>query len=63
MCHADITPLVYQWDNDKEKMRIHGNVVHSCRNFDKIRDWAQENSIARLGLELDMTQNLMDDDV
>ncbi|KAH8901283.1 hypothetical protein GQ53DRAFT_607631, partial [Thozetella sp. PMI_491] len=45
MCHSDITPLVYQWDETQKRMRIHGNVVHSCRDFDSIRDWSRERSI------------------
>ncbi len=63
MCHSDITPLVYQWDEERERMRIHGNVIHSCRNFDLIREWSKERSIAKLHLKLDMSQNLMDDDI
>ncbi|KAI5458860.1 hypothetical protein BGZ63DRAFT_514270 [Mariannaea sp. PMI_226] len=61
MCQTDITPLVYQWDNNKERMRIHGDVIHSCRNFDRIREWAKEKSFMSQGLKLDLTQNLMDD--
>jgi hypothetical protein len=61
MCHADITPLVYQWDDGQKKMRIHGDVVHSCRDFDKIRDWSKEHSLMSQHLKLNMTQNLDDD--
>ncbi|KAF2812836.1 uncharacterized protein BDZ99DRAFT_495991 [Mytilinidion resinicola] len=41
MCHSDISPLVWQWSEEQNAMRMHGDVVHTCRNFDAIREWAR----------------------
>lgn len=41
MCHGDITPYVWQWN---ETLGYNQNMIstpHPCRNFDKIRDWAR----------------------
>jgi hypothetical protein len=44
MCSADVTPYTWEWN---EKLQLHANKIttpHTCRNFDKIRDWAVENN-------------------
>jgi hypothetical protein len=41
MCHADITPYVWKWN---ETLGYNQNLIttpHTCRNFDVIRDWAR----------------------
>jgi hypothetical protein len=41
MCHGDITPYVWQWN---ETLGYNQNMIstpHTCKNFDKIRDWAR----------------------
>lgn len=40
MCHADITPMVRQWDEERRRNRIRVDTLHTCRNFEKIRSWA-----------------------
>lgn len=58
MCHADITPLVFQWSDAHNSIRMHGNVVHSCRNFDLIKNWALENHVR---VPMDPYQRLLND--
>lgn len=60
MCHADVSTLVYQWNKERQRMQFHGDVAHSCRNFNKIRDWAKSHAIMSTNMHLDLTENLMD---
>ncbi|KAF2144307.1 uncharacterized protein K452DRAFT_223373, partial [Aplosporella prunicola CBS 121167] len=51
MCHADITPMVWQWSEEDKRVKLHVEVEHECRNFDAIRDWADEHYYAE-GLDI-----------
>lgn len=42
-CNADITPNVYQYSAKVNKIMARGTVVHECRNFDRINDWAKQH--------------------
>jgi hypothetical protein len=57
MYHGDISLVVWQYAEDVQHMRIYGNVVHSCRNFEKLREWLRERSLETLGLKLDFDGN------
>ncbi|KAI1164684.1 hypothetical protein F5B18DRAFT_231556 [Nemania serpens] len=37
-CHADLTPM--EWRLDGSKVIVKTNTRHTCRNWDKINDWA-----------------------
>ncbi|PPQ98411.1 hypothetical protein CVT24_004090 [Panaeolus cyanescens] len=52
MCSADVTPLVWQWVERVQQVRIMGNVIHTCRDWDKIREWGLER---RLDHDIDFT--------
>ena len=41
MCYGDITPYVWQWNETYNTNQNLINTPHTCRNFDKIRDWAR----------------------
>ncbi|ESK95529.1 hypothetical protein Moror_12715 [Moniliophthora roreri MCA 2997] len=43
MCSSDITPIVWQWSERSKAAKERSDVVHTCRNFDKIRDWAHDH--------------------
>lgn len=43
MCAADVSVIVWQWNNVSRKAQAHGGIVHSCRDFDAVRDWAMEH--------------------
>lgn len=42
MCSVDISPIVWQWVDRVQEVRVVGNIIHTCRSFDKVRDWALE---------------------
>ena len=46
-CNADITPNVFQYSSKVDKIMARGTVVHECRNFDKIIDWAKRNEAVK----------------
>ena len=52
MCSADVTPLVWQWVDRVQEVRIMGNIIHTCRNYDKLMEWGIER---RLDHELNFT--------
>jgi len=52
MCSADISPLVWQWVDRVKEVRIMGNIAHTCRNYDKIKEWALQRRVEH---ELDFT--------
>jgi len=45
MCNADISVNVWQWDNEISAVVGHSNQAHTCRNFDKLLDWAEERQL------------------
>lgn len=48
LCNADITPNVWQWDESRGVSFPHFDSIHTCRNFDAIRDWAMARKIDRV---------------
>jgi hypothetical protein len=45
MCHSDVTPLLIHRDpSDPLSERADFSSHRRCRNFDKIRDWANKNA-------------------
>ncbi|KDR66680.1 hypothetical protein GALMADRAFT_80581, partial [Galerina marginata CBS 339.88] len=42
MCSADISVIVWQWSEASQKNLPKGNIAHTCRNFDKIQEWAKD---------------------
>ncbi|KAJ7641908.1 hypothetical protein FB45DRAFT_901322 [Roridomyces roridus] len=47
MCAGDTSAVVWQWDPVQNITTFQGSVAHTCRNFDKLREWAKENEIQR----------------
>ncbi|KAG7444782.1 uncharacterized protein BT62DRAFT_951836 [Guyanagaster necrorhizus] len=45
MCNADISVNVWQWSQELSAVVGYSSQAHSCRNFDKLRDWARERRI------------------
>lgn len=43
MCLPDITPNVFQYSPWDQGIRAFSSVVHECRNFTKIKEWARQN--------------------
>ncbi|KAK1565912.1 uncharacterized protein LY79DRAFT_529812, partial [Colletotrichum navitas] len=38
-CHADLTPLVYSWDEDRQSGTPIWSSTHTCRDFEKLLTW------------------------
>ncbi|SMQ51039.1 unnamed protein product [Zymoseptoria tritici ST99CH_3D1] len=45
MCSADITPLVWARQRHDGKVKEVMEVVHSCRNFDLVRQWGLQRQL------------------
>jgi len=58
MCSADISLVVWQWIESQETASPRMDVIHSCRNYDKIADWAKAHKWQR---EFDLTVHVEDD--
>jgi len=43
MCLPDVTPNVFQYSPWDKGIRAFSGVVHECRNFHKIKEWARKN--------------------
>ncbi|KAL0576585.1 hypothetical protein V5O48_005378 [Marasmius crinis-equi] len=47
MCHADTSVIVWQWEDWVNSTIVKGDVAHTCRNFEKIQDWAKERILPK----------------
>lgn len=45
MCSSDISTLFWEWSVDANHLVGNPRTTHTCRNFDKIRDWAKANRV------------------
>ncbi|KAF7426681.1 hypothetical protein PC9H_009050 [Pleurotus ostreatus] len=45
MCSADVSLIVWKWDDEAGQSFPRGDVVHRCRDFDKIKEWAAERQL------------------
>jgi hypothetical protein len=43
MCSSDISVIVWQWNYEEQRAQAQADVVHTCRNFEKILGWAREH--------------------
>ncbi|KAJ4485578.1 hypothetical protein J3R30DRAFT_1378097 [Lentinula aciculospora] len=46
-CSVDITPIVWQWSNQSQAAKERSDVIHTCRDFEKIKYWAQNHFVPR----------------
>jgi len=42
-CSSDISTIYWEWSEKKQKMFGNVRTTHTCKNFEKIRDWAVEH--------------------
>ncbi|KAG9220404.1 hypothetical protein CCMSSC00406_0006669 [Pleurotus cornucopiae] len=42
MCSSDVSTIVWQWDAAVRRAFPKGSVVHRCRDFERIKEWALE---------------------
>ncbi|KAF9523975.1 hypothetical protein CPB83DRAFT_727462, partial [Crepidotus variabilis] len=45
MCSVDITPIPWVWDFKDKVARPVADIQHTCRNFEKVREWAKEKHL------------------
>jgi hypothetical protein len=45
VCSADVSPLVWQWVDRVQEVRLMGNIIHTCRNYEKIKRWGLERRL------------------
>lgn len=46
MCHADVGPILYTWDQDLDSPFPLLYDDHTCRDFDKIQSWAMKRQVS-----------------
>ncbi|KAJ7596521.1 hypothetical protein C8J56DRAFT_1158593 [Mycena floridula] len=44
-CTSDVTPLVWAWNDTRNKPEPQFNAFHVCRDFPAIQEWAHENRL------------------
>ncbi|KAL8868902.1 MAG: hypothetical protein Q9215_008119 [Flavoplaca cf. flavocitrina] len=59
MCTSDITPLSWKWVEKDQEAKEVADVIRTCRKFDSIRDWAQENMIKHFDRHVYVADDLM----
>ncbi|KAJ5593540.1 hypothetical protein N7537_010444 [Penicillium hordei] len=57
MCSVDVTPLPWVWVEKDQMAKEVAAVLHTCRDFDAVRQWALEHHI----LTFDRTVHVHDD--
>ncbi|KAK3689471.1 hypothetical protein B0T22DRAFT_440950 [Podospora appendiculata] len=45
MCNADISVLMWRWNKKQKKNMEMGTILHTCRRFDKIQEWARKHAV------------------
>lgn len=45
MCSVDVTPLVWQWSDERQKYLEKAQVTHTCRNFEGVKSWAAQRRL------------------
>ena len=44
-CFGDVSTIFWEWDEKTQRMLGNTKTTHTCRNFEKIKDWAREHSM------------------
>jgi hypothetical protein len=47
ICHADISPVLWTWDDQDNKPAPLIYNDHTCRDFDRVREWAWSNRLRK----------------
>ncbi|KAF7865303.1 hypothetical protein EAF04_006280 [Stromatinia cepivora] len=48
MCSADVAPIPVQWNNETRSMRPRVDSMHTCKNYDKLKEWATRKKCERV---------------
>lgn len=60
MCASDITPLPWMWVEADQEAKEVAEVVHTCRNFEDVRQWAIQNKIKHFDRHKYVHDDLLD---
>jgi len=55
MCSSDITPIPWAWVEEHQKLEPVATGMHTCRDFDAIREWANHRIIKNFDPKLRVT--------
>lgn len=42
-CHSDVSTIFWEWSERRQRYLGNAHTTHTCRNFEKIRQWGDEN--------------------
>ncbi|KAF9486942.1 hypothetical protein BDN71DRAFT_1459024 [Pleurotus eryngii] len=45
MCASGVSLIVWKWDEEAGQSFPQGDVVHRCRDLDRIKEWALEHQL------------------
>ncbi|KAE8157757.1 hypothetical protein BDV40DRAFT_292412 [Aspergillus tamarii] len=57
MCASDITPLTWLWDEEKQKFLPMANIMHTCRDFDLVREWVAQHRVEHFDPKVPLVPN------
>ncbi|KAK7044214.1 hypothetical protein VNI00_007936 [Paramarasmius palmivorus] len=60
MCAGDTSVIVWKWEESEQKNKFQGDVAHTCRDFDKLRQWGLEHTLLD---RYDPTIRMKEDDI
>jgi hypothetical protein len=60
MCRGDVTMLTYDWAEGVEDPLPNFNVLHQCRNFEKILNWVDEHRVIVLKSDMVRLEDTID---
>lgn len=50
MCHGDVSPTKFEWDEKNQMLLPRLSTRQTCRNFDRIRSWAFDRKIPKFNV-------------
>ena len=51
MCNSDVSTIQWVWNGSIPRWQADGRIVHTCRDFERIRDWAFERTAGVVDFE------------
>ncbi|KAI1488071.1 hypothetical protein F5X96DRAFT_647060 [Biscogniauxia mediterranea] len=46
-CSVDLTPIPFQWNDAQKLYKPSITGMHTCRNFEVVREWAKERAVVK----------------
>lgn len=51
MCHGDVTPNTFEWNDEAGSYLAHHTTRHQCRNFERIFEWAETSNTSGIPMD------------